>query len=265
MDKRYKTLTIFFLSCLFFWPAFKGECYAPAGYKEIPAAIGALKMPVDAYVVEIDMADAFAELSARNPQAVKEMEAMKRLINLFQVTINDGESYRTAIGIAFFLDNSLFVRPYMSEERKERAKIRLEYGQLEKILYEQKHMRREMDILNAAAKTDGRMYAPPDKKGRRQAFKITVDKKFRLFEQNPTMIFDYEWPDIEAARINGEFGLKSDLRMAGSLFGFMANIYAAGFVFNHEGDKGVNILLFAAPESEHEFWAPIFAQAVEVR
>jgi hypothetical protein len=240
------------LSLLLFWPPLPGECYTPAGHKKVPSAIGALNLPADAYVAEIDMSASVKYLLSPVE------EALFKQLNVYQVTLNDGESYRSAVLMAFFMDDAVFNGRSGSKPPEQRGKRYLEYSQLQKILYTQKQILDEIAFLRVLA--DDRLYAPPDKNGERKPFKI-FGRDFGLFARNKPQVFSYEWPEIAAAMINGEFGFKSDLRISGSLFGFMASIYAAGIAFNHE-DKGVNFLFFVAPGSERDFWAPIFEKTV---
>ncbi|MDR2006282.1 MAG: hypothetical protein LBP78_03455 [Acidaminococcales bacterium] len=262
MNKLCKILTASFLSFLLLGPPLWGECYASGGYRQVPAAGGALNLPADAYVVEIDISDSLKTFLA--PAEEAQAREFFRRFNMYQVVLNDGESYRSAAIMAFFLDDAILEGDGGGRPREEKDKFRLEYGQLEKILAAQKRIRAEFMYMHKMSESGGSLYAPPDKSGKRKVFKIYSRDSIYSLYTNQTLVFGFEWPDIEAAMINGEFGFKSDLRLSGSLFGFMANIYAAGFAFNHEG-KGVNFLFFVAPGSEREFWAPIFEKTVVVQ
>jgi hypothetical protein len=89
---------------------------------------------------------------------------------------------------------------------------------------------------------------------------------FRATEEllrNQPFLIRWEWPDIERITVDGGFGFKSNLRVAGSLFGFMAGLSAAVYVYNVP-ERGVAAITLLTADSEHEFWRPIFANMVRV-
>ncbi len=219
------------------------SAYATSQYKDVKFNYGSFKMPLDAYIVEYDFKKA---LDKADEKTKKELGSLSELINTYQIMLFDGNSYYNASVMTVFFDNKVLNKPPFSI-KDNGAKFELTPEQKQFILTNQDRLKDYLQLLVINGK---------NKMNYNKLYKIDFANT-KEFWNNPSLLFAYEWPQIEQIKVGNNFGYKTDIRLAGLLFGIYGNVYMQAYAYNYD-DKGVVAMFFFTVDSQREFWRDIF-------
>ena len=244
--KNYKVfLLVLLLSAGFLLPV-SAEC------KTVEHKFGYIQLPDNAYVTEVDI---FSNMGQNMSASMKrDLEKFSKLLNMYQITINDGNTYRTAAAIAFFFDNELLRegRQNLTEEQKERMSFRYGYWQEPEIQQWQESIRGYLDRWVF----EGKQSVLP-RMAKMQKISFDFDNPEKTFNSAPSGFLGYEWSGIEAVNIKGEYGYRSSGSFAGLIMGMLGSFHFDCHTYNVQ-NKGVGAVVFLCVDSEKEYWQPIF-------
>lgn len=217
-----------------------GECYVTLRYKDVPAGFLQMKLPADTYIIKY-VFDELNELVPANEYRNRE-DIKKSAFSLYQLALEDGDSYKTAWVVAFSDSKQLKEEEivYFNDLTQERK---------DEILARQAMIKEELQLTigkNQPAKIDFSEI-------RKVYFYQSMSKRY-------IEVLNFSWPDVEFPIIAGKQAFTSEGRLAANFYGFFAAGYAKGYVLSVD-DKGF-ALAFLCMDSEKEFWQEIMDRAV---
>lgn len=247
MRKIYFILSFLLVAALWLLPVNTGLA------KDIQHKFGSMKLPENAYVIEYDLEKDIDKMDEKSKAYLKEMF---ELSSFYQISINDGQSYRNALAVTIFFDNKLLRKGRENLTEADKQRLSFKYGTWQESEVERIYARLE-SLLDRAV-YEGEKAAATMKQSK--IIKLSFADRTN-FADLPTGLISYEWTGIDTIKINGEYGYRSKGRLAGYLAGLLLSGYFEVYTHNVQ-DDGVGLLVFVCPDSEREFWQPIFADSV---
>lgn len=244
-----KFLFSFLLTLFVFLPTIKGECYVTLSYKDVPMAFGKVKMPMDLYIIEIDLSNTYAQVikDLKTEAANKDSNIQELLLNfdlekelknikLYQVGIDDGESYKTAFFITFSKNMEEYpaaINKYFTDDLTIEDKER--FLQANKKVVDYWHSKGLLSYENLFAKDE--------------ITKVSLQKMSAKDYKQKIVFVDSEEPKIDFIKIDNKQAYSIQSRIIVELLGAISS---KGYIFNV--DDTVNGLFVLSLDSEREFW-----------
>lgn len=228
-------------------PVATGECYFTTRYQSVAIApVGQFLLPVDLAVTplpkswgssevgsKLDSDELTAAKQALGEDKIKEFENYDT--TMYQLTIDDGESYRVAWLVALHDKRILNkeAKDAMKEILTPEAKMRLESAQ--------NAIQMELITLNEKLKTS----LPTDKKGEKAS-----QLQLKVLGLTP-----FEYPVL-----NGTQGYGVGMRLLVLTDVLHLPFFVKGYAMGPDGHLSMLVLL--TMDSERDFWSPIWERAV---
>lgn len=255
MKKVFLSLLLAFFVLL---PIARGECYVTLKYKDVPLAFGNVKMPSDLYIVEFDLASITEaekkeiEEAAMKDDSIKELmrsfdwqETLKN-IRLYQVGIDDGESYR----IAFFMT--------FSKDVQQHPEIINKYFQGE-ISAEEKNALLQQRVAVVDFWQKNNLVSYEDIFANSAIEKLDIETMLKEPYGKKIVFANSEEPKLDFIQIDGKqaYGLQARVLTYG-----MGALCSKGYFF--AVDQTINGLVVMSLDSEREFWQDLFYNSLNL-
>ncbi len=230
-------------SLLIILPQKSGECFVTVKYQDVPLKFSAIRVPQALYVSEYD----FTPLAEKYSGTVSESDR-KTLENIkvYQMAINDGGVYRTAL-FAYWLtderadrgDEKDFAEPISAERRQ-------------KILKEQADVRASLEEVAGKGQA---FWAELRKQGKMRKVDFFGAARFSM-----PHVLAFEMPDVEFFTIDNKQAYAASFRAMVDWSGIFMMGYIKGYAFRY--DEKIAVAAFITADGEREFWTDIFDHGI---